>query len=145
MNIRNILLTFLIWLASAIAFGLIGVVELDWQKWDGLARHGVATAGRVENKEPENHNSIRYSYSVNGNHYSGPGSAGGENPSFDQLQIGDRVKVMYDSRDPAQSILGSAQSQARSINTGILFLTVLGPVSLIFALYRKGWLPNRAA
>src|SRR5262245_17046407 len=100
MNLRNILLTLLIWIASTVVFALIGVVVMDWEKWHSLAKYGVATEGIVEDKEPENHNFIRYSYSVHANHYSGLGSAGGENPNFDQLIIGELVKVVYDPRDP---------------------------------------------
>src|SRR5262249_39804220 len=108
MNLRDFVLTLLIWAVSTFVFVMIGVVALDWQKWNGLAKYGVATNAIVDAKEPENHNFIRYSYEVNGSHYSGLGSAGGENPGFDELHVGDQVKIVYDSRQPEKSILGSA-------------------------------------
>jgi hypothetical protein len=143
MNLRSAFLTLLIWVIAVLVFVVIGVIALDWQKWHGLARYGVAIDGYVDNKEPENHNFIRYSYEVNGNHYSGLGSADGENPDFDELHSGDRVKVIYNSQRPKESILGSAQSQANSIMRGIVFLSVVGPIFLMIALYAKGWLPIR--
>jgi hypothetical protein len=143
MNLREVGLTLLIWAISIFVFVVIGVVALDWQKWNGLAKYGVATSASVVGKEPENHNFIRYSYVVNGSHYSGLGSAGGENPDFDELHVGDQVKVVYDSRQPEESILGSAQSQATSVNRGLIFLGVLGPLFSMIGMYAKGWLPIR--
>lgn len=143
MNVKNIFLTILIWAISTFVFVVIGVVALDWQKWNGIAKYGVATNGKVVGKEPENHDFIRYSYVVNGSHYSGLGSAGGEHPDFNQLHVGDPVKVIYDSRQPEESILGSAQSQASSITRGVIFLGVLGPLFSMIAMYAKGWLPIR--
>jgi hypothetical protein len=143
MNLRNLFLTLLIWFISTFVFGMIGVIALDWQKWNGLDKYGVATTANVIGKEPENHNFIRYSYVVNGSHYSGLGSAGGENPDFDELHVGDQVKVVYDPRQPEESILGSAQSQASSVNRGVIFLAVLGPLFSMIGMYAKGWLPIR--
>jgi hypothetical protein len=143
MNFRAVGLTLLIWAITTFVCVVIGVVALDWQRWNGLAKYGVATSARVVGKEPENHNFIRYSYMVSGSHYSGLGSAGGENPDFDQLHVGDSVKVVYDSRQPEESILGSAQSQASSVTRGVLFLAVLGPLFSMIGMYVKGWLPIR--
>jgi len=143
MNFRKLFLTLLIWGVLTVAFVLIGVVALDWRRSNGLAKHGVAINASVDGKEPENHDFIRYSYNVNGSHYSGLGSAGGENPGFDDLHVGDKVKIVYDSRRPAESILGSAQSRANSATRGVIFLGVFGPLFLMIALYAKGWLPFR--
>jgi hypothetical protein len=143
MNLRGICLTLLIWAISTFVFVVIGVVALDWQKWNGIARYGITINGNVVGKEPENHNFIRYSYMVNGSHYSGLGSAGGENRDFDQLHVGDAVKVTYDSRQPEESILGNAQFQASSVTRGVIFLGVIGPLFSMIAMYAKGWLPIR--
>ena len=118
MNFRNLFLTVLIWAVLTIAFVLIGVVATDWRRSNGLVKYGVATSAIVDRKEPENHDFIRYSYNVNGSHYSGLGNAGGENPGFNDLHVGDQVKIVYDSRRPEESILGSAQSHANSASMG---------------------------
>ena len=93
MNFRKLFLTLLIWGVLTVAFVLIGVVALDWRRSNGLAKYGVAINASVDGKEPENHDFIRYSYNVNGSHYSGLGSAGGENPGFDDLHVGERSKL----------------------------------------------------
>ena len=100
---------------------------------------------KVVGKEPENHNFIRYSYLVNGNHYSGLGNAGGENPDFDQLRVGDQLKIVYDSRQPEESIVRSAQSQASSVTRGVIVLGILGPLFSMIGMYAKGWLPIAAS
>jgi hypothetical protein len=141
MNSKAIVTTFLIWVALIAVFAATGIVALDWQKWRGLARRGVETEGRVVAKELENHRFIRYSYEVGGQTYSGLGSAGRGNPEFEQLNIGDRVKVFYDSDNPKESFLGNPQAQADSITRGVLFLAILGPLFSIIGLYAKGWLP----
>ena len=143
MKLRNLFLTLLVWVLLTGGFLTIGVVALEWQKWNGLANHGVEINGFVVSKEPQNHYFIRYSYAVNRNAYSGLGSAGSPNPEFDQLHVGDQVKVVYDSRNPAESTLGSAQVQSSSITRGVVFLTILGPLMSLGAMYARGWLPIR--
>ena len=141
MNSKAIMITILMWLALALTFAGIGSAALDWAKWHGLAERGVEAEGRVIAKEPENHEFVRYSYVVGGETYSGVGSAGRGNPEFEQLNTGDRVKVFYDPDNPNESILGDPQEQASSINRGVLFLAVVGPLLTLVLLYHKGWLP----
>jgi hypothetical protein len=141
MNPKPILITVLIWLASTIIFAAIGFRVLDWQKWHDLARHGIETSGQVVGKEPKNHEFIRYSYDVGQQAYSGLGSAGRGNPEFEQLKIGDVIKVFYDPGNPEVSIPGDRESQARSSTAGVLFLAIAGPLFLMIGLYAKGWLP----
>ena len=143
MNSRAILTTVLIWLVLTTLFAAIGFLALDWQKWHGLARDGVEIKGIVVAKEPENHRSIRYSYLVGERTYSGIGSAGGDNPQFEHLNVGDRVIVFFNPANPEESILGNAESQAGSITAGVLFLAIVGPAFSMMGLYAKGWLPVR--
>jgi hypothetical protein len=141
MNPKAILITVLTWLVFTIIFAAIGLRVLDWQKWHRLAKSGVEAKGQVIGKEPKNHEFIRYSYAVGQQAYTGLGSAGRGNPEFEQLNIGDVIKVFYDPGNPKESILGDPQSQARSSTTGVLFLVILGPLFLMIGLYAKGWLP----
>ena len=142
MNSKAVISTFFIWLALALILAAIGVVAVNWSKWHGLAKRGVETKGRVVGKEPENHKFIRYSYEVNQQTYSGLGSAGRGNPTFEQLNIGDKVTVFYDPADPNESILGNPQEQANSVTVGVLFLAIGGSLVATVNLYRKGWLPT---
>ena len=92
---RSVLITFIIWLALTVIFALL--------KYRRLAKWGVAIEGQVIAKEPGNHQFIRYSDSVGQQTYSGLGNAGRGNPAFEQLNIGDSVKVFYDPDDPKDS------------------------------------------
>ena len=141
MSTRAIVVTFLIWFVLSIVFAAIALVGLDWQKWHGVAKRAVRTEGTVTGKEPENHQFIRYSYRVGGQVYSGLRSAEYGNPTFEQLNIGDRVNVFYDSDNPSASILGDPQGQATSITIGALFVAIAFPVVAMIGLYRKRWLP----
>ena len=140
-NSRAIIITFCIWLAWTLACAAVGFVLVDWRKWHGLAERAVETEGRVIAKESENHRFIRYSYQVGARTYSGLGSAGRGNPTFEQLNVGDRLKVFYDSEKPEESLLGDAQEQVTERTVGVLFVAVLGPLIAMVRMYRKGWLP----
>src|SRR4051794_6857426 len=112
MNSRAVLLIFCIWLGLTTFFAAVGFIVMDWRKWHGLAERAVETQGRVVAKEPENHQSIRYSYQVGAGTYIGSGRAGRGNPTFEELNVGDRVRVFYDSDKPEVSVLGDAREPA---------------------------------
>ena len=141
MKSQPIVITVLIWLTLTIVFAAFGFKVLDWQKWNRLAKYGVETKGKILSKQPDNHRFVRYSYTVGQQTYFGLGSARSGNPEFDQLNVGDEIKVFYDPDDPAHSILGSAEAQASSITRGVLFLAIAGPLFSMIGLYLKGWLP----
>src|ERR1044071_4949933 len=128
MNIRAVAVPFCIWLALTMFFAAVGVIALDWRKWHGLAERAVVTEGRVLDKEPENHRSIRYSYQVGARTYTGIGSARRGNATFEELNVGDRVRVSYDSEKPEESLLGDAQGQASSITVGVLLVAIVSPL-----------------
>jgi len=52
------------------------------------------------------------------------------------------IVLGYLSRNPEESILGDAKSQAGSITRGVLFVAIVGPVFFVISLYVKGWLPG---
>ena len=131
----SVLITFIIWLTLTVIFALFGMVVLDWQKYRRLAKYGVAIEGRVIAKEPDNHQFIRYSYSVGQQSYSGLGNAGRGNPAFERLNIGDSVKVFYDPDDPKVSFLGDPKDQSESNTRGVLFFTLLGPLFSIIGMH----------
>jgi len=141
MNSKSVLITISIWLTLTIGFAALGVFALDWQKWHKLAKQGVETKGKVVGKEPDNHRFIRYSYVVGQRTYTGLGSAGGRNPEFEQMNIGDGITVTYDSEKPEESISGDPKSQAGSVTFGVLFLAIVGPSFSMIGLYARGWLP----
>src|ERR1700694_3140043 len=117
---KAVILTVRIWFALTIAFGAIGIVTLNWPEALALATRAVEVQGTVVSKEPENHKFIQYTYVVGEATYSGLGSAGRDNPTFEQLKIGDRVKLYYDPDSPKESILGDPKEHAKSITRGWL-------------------------
>lgn len=141
LNRKTLLLTGFIYAGLVCGFALIGLTALDWSKYQHLARNAVKTTGKVTAKEPQKHNSIRYSFEVDHKTYSGLGHAGGENPTFDELQVGAPVSVYYDPDQPDNSFLGNPAEQAASVTTGVGFLAFGGSLLSMIALYRKGWLP----
>lgn len=141
MNLRNVAFTLCIWLALTVFFAAVGLTALDWRKWHGLAERAVETEGRVTAKEPENHRRIRYSYQVGARTYTGLGGAGRGNPKFEQLNVGDRVRVFYDSDKPEESIPGDARGQASSITVGVVLLALVPPLFAMAGLYQRGLLP----
>jgi hypothetical protein len=138
---RPVVITALVWLALTIVFAVIGAIVMDWRKWHELAKYSIETNGYVMRKEPDNHRIIQYSYAVDQQTYSGLGNASGDTPEFDQLNIGDEVRVFYNPDNPKLSILGNPESQARSIERGVFFLAIFGPLFSMIGLYTKGWLP----
>jgi len=143
MNPKPQITTFVIWLVLLVVLGAFGIYVLDWTKYHRLAKSAVQTEGSVVSKEPANDRSIHYSFKVNDRLYSGVGNAGGINPEFDQLNVGDPVKVSYDPENPEESFLGNAKEQSDSITRGVLFLAVVGSLASVIGLYAKGWLPAK--
>jgi hypothetical protein len=141
LNFRTLILTFLVYVILVSVFALLAMTVVDWSKYQHLAWSGLKTVGRVTAKEPENHNFIRYSFEVGNSTFSGVGNAGGENPSFEQLNIGAPVIVYYDPEEPERSLLSNPKQQAASATAGVIFITLAGSLMSLVGLYRKKWLP----
>lgn len=139
---KKILVGTVVWLIFAAFFFVGSVFALDGVKYFRLAKLGSETRGSVISKEPDNHFFIRYSYQVDGQAYQGIGSAGRGNPSFEDLNLGDPVRVYYDPKDPRSSLLGDASQQFASISRGVMFATLIGPSFCLLGSYLKGWLPG---
>ena len=122
-------------------FALIATQFLNWFEYRHLAQVGIKAVGRVTAKEPENHNFVRYTFQVNGKSYDGIGSAGGENPEFEELRIGTNVNIYYDPENPDFSFLGNPHKQAASATAGVIFTSLIGSLLSMLGLYVKGWLP----
>jgi Protein of unknown function (DUF3592) len=139
---KNRIVIIFIWILLACLFGFLGIKTLNWSEYCHLAASAVKTTGRVIAKEPENHHFIVYSFDVGARSYSGKGNGGGENPEFEELQIGDPISVYYDPQNPNDSFLGNPREQADSITLGVLFLALVGSTFSIVGLYVKRWLPG---
>jgi hypothetical protein len=141
---KRFVLVFLIWIGLVAIFLAVAAYALEVPKYHRLASGGVQTKGLVVAKEPDNHSFIRYSYQVDQQRYTGLGTAGGINPSFEDLNPGDTVTIYYDPRNPGSSLLGNPKGQYESIVRGIAFVTLFGPIFCLLGLFVKGWLPGFA-
>ena len=130
-----------IWLAFALGAASLVIIPLDWPKWHGLAQRAVETNGFITAKEPNNHSSIRYSYRIGDQSFTGIGRGGGANPEFEQLRVGDSIKVFYDSANPEVSCPDSPDRQSADIMMAVVFAIIVAPIGGFIGLYRKGWLP----
>lgn len=146
----KILICLAVWLLFAGLALAAGLKITGWLTYRRLS-NGIAVYGTVTAREPENHQIIRYSYSVGQQTYSGTGHGGRGNPSFGELSIGDRVVVFYDPANPSLSCMGYPQAHQRAELWGIIFLVILLPLSplgitiiLIVALSKSKALTNHS-
>ena len=140
-NLKTLTGTLLVYIVLVSVFALLGVTVLNWSESQHLAQSAVKTVGKVTAKEPDNHNFIRYAFEADHIWFHGVGHAGGENPPFDELEVGAPVIVYYDSENPDSSFLGNPKDQAASMTAGLIFITLVGPLLSMFGLCRKRWLP----
>ena len=117
----------LVWLLLALVVYALGYVVFDQARVERLASKGVEIYANVDAKEPQNHNTIRYSYSVKGKDYKGSGGAGNGNPALSQIQIGQKLVAYYDPTRPEDSFLGYPQLRAESQNGLILLMVLIVP------------------
>ena len=79
-----------------------------WHRYERLAHVGSHTSGRVIAKEPKNHASIRYEYSVDGVRHEGVMTAGWMDiPPLEELRLGQAVPVTYWPEHPQVSAPGN--------------------------------------
>jgi hypothetical protein len=104
----------------------ISVAYSHWHNYERLAHAGIQTSGTVTAKEPNNHQSIRYEYSVGSTRYTGISAAGfGGLPPFDQIRVGDQIPVSFLPQRPTISLPGDPRDVYMSWS-GLLFIVVPG-------------------
>lgn len=141
MSIKKLIRVFSVWVTLACIFAAIGIISLDWLKYRRLSKFGIQTEAQVTAKEPDNHKFVRYSYKVKQQVYHGTGNAGRGNPAFENIGVGDTLKVSYDPNNPNESFLGNPSEQFVSISRGVVFLILAGPIFALIGLYSKRWFP----
>jgi hypothetical protein len=131
-----------IWLVLAAIFALV-VGTLFRRPYDELVSNGVVTEGLIRQKEPDNHQNVHYSYVVGSETYWGIGHGGqGAMPVFEKLQIGQKVLVVYDRRQPTLSCLGDPKQHLKSANFLTVLAAVLSATFVMAILHSKGHLPG---
>ncbi len=117
-----------IWIVFTIIGYGVGYRILHSDQLERLMKHGVGIYGTVTSKEPENHATVIYEYSVSGTNYSGRGRASDGNPKFEDIAIGERVIVFYDPDNPNESVMGYPQYQQERNTGGIYFFALVLPI-----------------
>jgi hypothetical protein len=117
------------------------VGSLNLPEYWALAERGVSTKGVVDATEPDNHRLVRYSFTVGQRSYSDSDQVGDGNPDFENLRVGDRVTVFYDSQSPSVSGLGDPRRRLANEELTVGAVAILFPTFLVVLLYAKGVLP----
>lgn len=125
---KIVFIFFIFWLFFTAVGAGVGYFVFNLPRINHLVEKGVPIYGKVIATEPEQHQGVIFTYEVNGMQYSGNGNAGRGNPDFDQIQIGQKVVVFYDSENPENSILGYPQLYQGSEKFGILFCAIFFPI-----------------
>jgi hypothetical protein len=119
------------WVALALAFTLV-LSAINLPRELELARGFGTATGTVTAKQPENHATVRYEYSVASQAYSGVATfLGPPNPPFQQLQVGRDVTVYYGLADPSKSALEDPRSLVLNELVSIAAAAILGPTALL--------------
>ncbi len=82
---------------------LIGIHCLQYYH---LEKRGIETKALVLLLEPQNHQTVNYSYRVQAIEYRGAGRAGFGNPGFNSITPGMELRAFYLPTSPAISCLG---------------------------------------
>ena len=85
-----------------------------------LAQRGVRTEATVTAKQPQNHSSIIYEYSVGGAAYSGSSSV----PDLAATHIGDSVSITYLPEYPSISLLGDSRASYADWRQTLIMITL---------------------
>ena len=126
-------LVIVMWLVLVAVFGAAGYILVRPATSETLRDNPIVTQGRVIAKEPHNHRIIRYSYTVDGQTYTGIGHGGGGNPKFEDLAIGNSVRVVYNSKNPSESFMGFPEHDLQVNRAGAIFFALVPPTFISLA------------
>lgn len=125
---KTFLVFLIVWLAlSAISY-IAGSFIFDSSFMNRMVKEGKQTHGVVIGKDAENHRTLQFVYDVDGVTYERSGFSGESNPDFDEIQIGDRVIVVFDPVDPDSAILGLPEDTLGALYLGRWFVTLTIPI-----------------
>ena len=126
---------------SFLPYALLGLVIMlslaatsGWRKFDVLSSQGLKAVGTITAKEPQNHQSLRYEYVVNGQTHQGLESLGSKSvgSAFSAINVGDKVQVIYLPTQADTSCLCDPAKLLVSETVFILLPAILAPAFLFF-------------
>jgi hypothetical protein len=118
-----------LWLAGAAVFAVsfgLGAGRSAWNFYR-LSHDGVLTQGTVIGLEPENHNTVRYTYKVNGQTYARA------DQGFSGFAVDQTVPVYYLPQQPDVSSVGDPDSLLTNELFPLVLATVTFPLFAIVA------------
>ncbi|HKV81961.1 MAG TPA: DUF3592 domain-containing protein [Candidatus Sulfotelmatobacter sp.] len=118
-------------LCIVIATVILGASNLP--QYYKFAHEGIRTMATVIAKQPTKHRFVDYSYMVGSNKYCGAGGAGFGNPKFEEISVGDQVKIAYLPADPASSFLGDPQLWLAYYAPRAVFVATVIPLAVLAA------------
>jgi Protein of unknown function (DUF3592) len=132
-----------LWILRALVF--IGSYALfftqaypEWEQLNGLSVRGARTTAEVVGKEPNNHQTIRYAYTVDGQSYTGQGLTGrGGVPAFEQVNVGDSIVITYLPANPVESGPGYPGGVRRDWDVLLFVLLPMACLLLALGVRRK--------
>lgn len=102
-----------------------------------LEKNGVETNATVISLEPQNHQSINYSYQVQSALYFGVGHEGFGTPEFNFIRPGMELRAFYLRSNPAKSCLGIPHEHINNLLPIFFVLIVVFTIFAWFALTFK--------
>jgi hypothetical protein len=135
----NILMCLMYLVGALIVAGFLYVETVATYRT--LANDGVSTTGIVTALEPRNHATVHARFVVESVTYvvEQGRTDGFGNPEFDELAVGDAVRVTYLPEDPTQSCLGDADARFDNAVTDMVILSLVVPATVIGVM----WLGHR--
>jgi len=127
-----------VWLTLTALSATVGFLIINPMQDVQLAKHGLRTTGTVTAIEPENHQIVRYRYSVSGKDYVESGHGGRGNPVFANIAIGQTLIVFYDPAKPETSTLGYPGNNLKVDLAGVVFVAIAIPFVIVLSLLRRG-------
>lgn len=96
-----------------------------------LTQYGARTEGIVTEKVPENHQRIKYSFSVEGKNYNWGGFAGDIGKNFDQISVGQEIPVTYEINNPNNSCMGLPETTFYPNLRLSIFISLFPTIALV--------------
>ena len=101
-----------------------------------LMKTGLTIRGEVTNKQAANHQTVNYSFVVDGKTYTWGGHAGDIGKEFSQISIGQQVPVTYEPDNPTNSCLGDPDVIFYPDLRLSIFASLFPTVMLIFLAFK---------
>ncbi len=131
---KKFMIAVIVFTASAITLTLI-LGSLNWRKYNDLVKMGIPTEARIVTKEPDNHLSVRYSYIVNQQDFSGLESVGRKR--INGLNVGDNVRIYYLPTNPAISCFCDPREKLINETQATVLAAVFGSLIIVGLVFRK--------